>query len=132
MNIRDIKEFINKLSSDFNDKQLSIEVGSKSYQVEDVQLTSSKLVITTKEEKFSDTIFDAVIATTLKCISWNTGIKLQMVKATKEATGLGLKDSKDLIDANIPFTVACGKSEEEYIRLKNFFPDGAMFEIETE
>lgn len=130
MNIRDWKEFINKLSSDFNENRITIEVGSKKYQIDSVQLTSKHLVITTKDEQFTDTIFDDVSATTLKCISWNKHIKLQMVKSTKEATGLGLKAAKDLIDADVPFIIATGKSDAEYATLKNYFPDDTEFEIE--
>ena len=43
--------------------------------------------------------------------------KLQVVKAVKEACGLGLKEAKDLVDA-IPATVKEGLSKEEAVNLK--------------
>ena len=43
--------------------------------------------------------------------------KLQVVKAVKEACGLGLKEAKDLVDA-VPATVKEGVSKEEAENLK--------------
>ena len=44
--------------------------------------------------------------------------KLQVVKAVKEACGLGLKEAKDLVDG-APATVKEGLSKEEAENLKN-------------
>ena len=71
------------------------------------------------EEKTS---FDVV----LKEIGAN---KLQVVKAVKEACGLGLKEAKDLVDA-VPATVKEGLSKEEAENLKKAIEAaGAVVEL---
>ena len=59
------------------------------------------------EEKTS---FDVVLAEV-------GGTKLQVVKAVKEACGLGLKEAKDLVDG-APSTIKEGLSKEEAENLK--------------
>ena len=59
------------------------------------------------EEKTS---FDVVLAEV-------GGAKLQVVKAVKEACGLGLKEAKDLVDG-APATIKEGLSKEEAENLK--------------
>ena len=54
--------------------------------------------------------------------------KLQVVKAVKEACGLGLKEAKDLVDA-APSTVKEGGSKEEAEALKAAL-EGAGAEVE--
>ena len=55
--------------------------------------------------------------------------KLQVVKAVKEACGLGLKEAKDLVDA-IPATVKEGLSKEEAENLKKAIEEaGAKVEL---
>ena len=54
--------------------------------------------------------------------------KLQVVKAVKEACGLGLKEAKDLVDA-APSTVKEGASKEEAEALKAAL-EGAGAEVE--
>ena len=57
------------------------------------------------------TSFDVVLA--------NAGqAKLQVVKAVKDITGLGLKEAKDLVDG-APKTVKEGVSKEEAEQIKN-------------
>lgn len=62
-----------------------------------------------EEEK---TEFDVVLAEV-------GGQKMQVIKVVKEITGLGLKESKDLVD-NAPKTIkeAAGKAEAEEIKAK--------------
>jgi len=71
------------------------------------------------EEKTS---FDVVLS--------NAGAaKLQVVKAVKEACGLGLKEAKDLVDA-APSTVKEGLSKAEAEALKKALEDaGASVEL---
>ena len=71
------------------------------------------------EEKTS---FDVVLS--------NAGAaKLQVVKAVKEACGLGLKEAKDLVDA-APATVKEGLSKAEAEALKKALEDaGASVEL---
>ncbi|ERK40421.1 ribosomal protein L7/L12 [Segatella baroniae F0067] len=55
--------------------------------------------------------------------------KLQVVKAVKEACGLGLKEAKDLVDG-APATVKEGLSKEEAENLKKAIEDaGAKVEL---
>ena len=55
--------------------------------------------------------------------------KLQVVKAVKEACGLGLKEAKDLVDA-VPATVKEGLSKEEAENLKKAIEEaGAKVEL---
>ena len=55
--------------------------------------------------------------------------KLQVVKAVKEACGLGLKEAKDLVDA-APATVKEGLSKEEAENLKKAIEEaGAKVEL---
>ena len=54
--------------------------------------------------------------------------KLQVVKAVKEACGLGLKEAKDLVDG-APATVKEGVSKEEAENLKKTI-EGAGAEVE--
>ena len=55
--------------------------------------------------------------------------KLQVVKAVKEACGLGLKEAKDLVDA-VPATVKEGLSKEEAENLKKAIEEaGAVVEL---
>ncbi len=57
------------------------------------------------------------------------GQKLQVVKAVKDATGLGLKEAKDLVDG-APKTVKEGVSKEDAESLKKILQDaGAEVEI---
>ena len=71
------------------------------------------------EEKTS---FDVVLAEV-------GAAKLQVVKAVKEACGLGLKEAKDLVDA-APATVKEGLSKEEAENLKKAIEEaGAKVEL---
>ena len=71
------------------------------------------------EEKTS---FDVVLAEV-------GATKLQVVKAVKEACGLGLKEAKDLVDA-APATVMVGLSKEEAENLKKAIEEaGAKVEL---
>ena len=71
------------------------------------------------EEKSS---FDVVLAEV-------GGAKLQVVKAVKEACGLGLKEAKDLVDG-APSTVKEGLSKEEAENLKKAIEEaGAKVEL---
>ena len=71
------------------------------------------------EEKTS---FDVVLAEV-------GATKLQVVKAVKEACGLGLKEAKDLVDA-APATVKEGLSKEEAENLKKAIEEaGANVEL---
>ena len=71
------------------------------------------------EEKTS---FDVVLAEV-------GATKLQVVKAVKEACGLGLKEAKDLVDA-APATVKEGLTQEETAHLKKAIEEaGAKVEI---
>ena len=71
------------------------------------------------EEKTS---FDVILAEV-------GGAKLQVVKAVKEACGLGLKEAKDLVDA-APATVKEGLSKEEAENLKKAIEEsGAKVEL---
>lgn len=55
--------------------------------------------------------------------------KIKVVKAVKEATGLGLKDAKDLVD-NAPKTVKEGVSKDEAEELKAKLEEaGATVEV---
>lgn len=54
--------------------------------------------------------------------------KLQVVKAVKEACGLGLKEAKDLVDG-VPSTVKEGLSKDEAENLKKTL-EGAGAEVE--
>ncbi|MCI6307211.1 MAG: 50S ribosomal protein L7/L12 [Prevotella sp.] len=71
------------------------------------------------EEKSS---FDVVLAEV-------GGAKLQVVKAVKEACGLGLKEAKDLVDG-APSTIKEGLSKEEAENLKKAIEEaGAKVEL---
>ena len=71
------------------------------------------------EEKSS---FDVVLAEV-------GGAKLQVVKAVKEACGLGLKEAKDLVDG-APSTINEGLSKEEAENLKKAIEEaGAKVEL---
>ena len=71
------------------------------------------------EEKSS---FDVVLADV-------GGAKLQVVKAVKEACGLGLKEAKDLVDG-APSTIKEGLSKEEAENLKKAIEEaGAKVEL---
>ena len=71
------------------------------------------------EEKTS---FDVILAEV-------GGAKLQVVKAVKEACGLGLKEAKDLVDA-APAKIKEGLSKEEAENLKKAIEDaGAKVEL---
>ena len=71
------------------------------------------------EEKTS---FDVVLAEV-------GGAKLQVVKAVKEACGLGLKEAKDLVDA-VPAKIKEGLSKEESETLKKAIEEsGAKVEL---
>ena len=71
------------------------------------------------EEKSS---FDVVLAEV-------GGAKLQVVKAVKEACGLGLKEAKDLVDG-APSTIKEGLSKEEAETLKKAIEEaGAKVEL---
>ena len=72
------------------------------------------------EEKSS---FDVV----LKEVGAN---KIQVIKVVRDATGLGLKEAKDLVDG-APKTVKEGASKEEAEELKNKFTTvGAVVELQ--
>ena len=71
------------------------------------------------EEKTS---FDVILAEV-------GGAKLQVVKAVKEACGLGLKEAKDLVDA-APAKIKEGLSKEEAENLKKAIEEaGAKVEV---
>ena len=71
-----------------------------------------------EEEKTS---FDVVLA--------EVGAKLQVVKAVKEACGLGLKEAKDLVDG-APATIKEGLSKDEAENLKKAIEEaGAKVEL---
>ena len=71
------------------------------------------------EEKSS---FDVVLAEV-------GGAKLQVVKAVKEACGLGLKEAKDLVDG-APATIKEGLSKDEAENLKKAIEEaGAKVEL---
>ena len=71
------------------------------------------------EEKSS---FDVILAEV-------GGAKLQVVKAVKEACGLGLKEAKDLVDA-APAKIKEGLSKEEAENLKKAIEEsGAKVEL---
>ena len=71
------------------------------------------------EEKAS---FDVVLAEV-------GGAKLQVVKAVKEACGLGLKEAKDLVDG-APSTIKEGVSKDEAENLKKAIEEaGAKVEL---
>ena len=71
------------------------------------------------EEKTS---FDVVLAEV-------GGAKLQVVKAVKEACGLGLKEAKDLVDG-APSTLKEGLSKDEAENLKKAIEEaGAKVEL---
>ena len=71
------------------------------------------------EEKSS---FDVVLAEV-------GGAKLQVVKAVKEACGIGLKEAKDLVDG-APSTIKEGLSKEEAENLKKAIEEaGAKIEL---
>ena len=71
------------------------------------------------EEK---TAFDVILAEV-------GGAKLQVVKAVKEACGLGLKEAKDLVDA-APAKIKEGLSKEEAENLKKAIEEsGAKVEL---
>ena len=71
------------------------------------------------EEKTS---FDVILAEV-------GGAKLQVVKAVKEACGLGLKEAKDLVDA-APAKIKEGISKEEAENLKKAIEEaGAKVEV---
>ena len=71
------------------------------------------------EEKTS---FDVILAEV-------GGAKLQVVKAVKEACGLGLKEAKDLVDA-APAKIKEGLSQEEAENLKKAIEEsGAKVEL---
>ena len=71
------------------------------------------------EEKSS---FDVVLAEV-------GGAKLQVVRAVKEACGLGLKEAKDLVDG-APSTIKEGLSKEEAENLKKAIEEaGAKVEL---
>ena len=71
------------------------------------------------EEKSS---FDVILAEV-------GGAKLQVVKAVKEACGLGLKEAKDLVDG-APSTIKEGLSKEEAENLKKAIEEaGAKVEL---
>ena len=71
------------------------------------------------EEKTS---FDVILAEA-------GGAKLQVVKAVKEACGLGLKEAKDLVDA-APAKIKEGLSKEEAENLKKAIEEsGAKVEL---
>ena len=71
------------------------------------------------EEKSS---FDVILAEV-------GGAKLQVVKAVKEACGLGLKDAKDLVDG-APAKIKEGLSKEEAENLKKAIEEsGAKVEL---
>ncbi len=57
------------------------------------------------------------------------GAKLAVVKAVKEACGLGLKEAKDLVDG-CPATIKAGLSKDEAENLKKVIEDaGAKIEL---
>ena len=68
------------------------------------------------------TTFDVILAEV-------GGAKLQVVKAVKEACGLGLKEAKDLVDA-APAKIKEGLSKEEAENLKKAIEEsGAKVEL---
>ena len=58
------------------------------------------------------------------------GNKIQVIKVVRDATGLGLKEAKDLVDG-APKTVKEGVAKEEAEELKNKFTEaGAVVELQ--
>ena len=58
------------------------------------------------------------------------GNKIQVIKVVRDATGLGLKEAKDLVDG-APKTVKEGVTKEEAEELKNKFTEaGAVVELQ--
>ena len=58
------------------------------------------------------------------------GNKIQVIKVVRDATGLGLKEAKDLVDG-APKTVKEGVAKEEAEELKNKFTEaGAIVELQ--
>ncbi len=58
------------------------------------------------------------------------GNKIQVIKVVRDATGLGLKEAKDLVDG-APKTVKEGVSKDEAEELKNKFTEvGAVVELQ--
>ena len=58
------------------------------------------------------------------------GNKIQVIKVVRDATGLGLKEAKDLVDG-APKTVKEGLSKEDAEALKNKFSEvGAVVELQ--
>ena len=56
--------------------------------------------------------------------------KIQVIKVVRDATGLGLKEAKDLVDG-APKTVKEGVAKEEAEELKNKFTEaGAVVELQ--
>ena len=56
--------------------------------------------------------------------------KIKVIKVVRDATGLGLKEAKDLVDG-APKTVKEGASKEEAEELKNKFAEaGAVVELQ--
>ena len=74
------------------------------------------------DEAEEKTAFDVILAEV-------GGAKLQVVKAVKEACGLGLKEAKDLVDA-APAKIKEGLSKEEAENLKKAIEEsGAKVEL---
>lgn len=128
MKINDIKYFLNSLSTDFNKLKVSVKLGGQNYDIRDFKLFNDKLEIIA-EENFKETLFDE-IGSSLRCMDWNRQYKLQMVKALKEATDLGLKEAKEIIDDDRSFVVATGKTKSEYLQMIEKFPDHAKFDMD--
>ncbi|MFV2015960.1 MAG: ribosomal protein L7/L12 [Candidatus Heimdallarchaeota archaeon] len=128
MKIKELKYFLNSLSTDFNEHKISIKVDSQQYDVRDLKLFKDRFILTA-EEHFKETIFDEVDST-LTCTNWDRNFKLQMVKALKGVTKLGLKEAKDIIDDDQAFVVATGKMKSEYLNIIKKFPEHAIFDID--
>ena len=82
----------------------------------------NELATVLKDEYEEKTSFDVVLAEV-------GGAKLQVVKAVKEACGLGLKEAKDLVDG-APSTLKEGLSKDEAENLKKAIEEaGAKVEL---
>jgi len=139
MNIKEFKNILNKLSNDFDNDDATILVDNVKYNLNDIVISKNDIMFTVEETptiverpKSVDTIFDEESLSALIMTGYNENLLLHTVKAIKTVTGLGLKDSKHLMDTlkddKKPIIIATGKSHEEYEEIKKQFPDGTTFE----
>jgi ribosomal protein L7/L12 len=139
MIIKELKDLLNKLSNDFDEDEVTILVDNVKYVIHDATISKNDIMFLVEETpiiverpKPVDTIFDEDYMSALIMTSYNKDLLLRTVKAIKDVTGLGLKESKNLMDDlrydNKPIIIATGKTHEEYKKMKEKFPDGTTFE----